>query len=141
VAAVDKFGRGDDVIYGEAGNDWIHGGRHDDRIDGGIGDDILNGGAGTDVLTGGEGSDIFEFRSEYGNDVITDFSAEDYLAITPGIDGLTDTSAAGLATRMTAFNGDTFLDLGEDTSILFVGVDPTTLEGILETNLLYLEVA
>ena len=138
MAAVDDLGRGDDVIYGEAGNDWIHGGRHDDLIDGGIGDDRLNGGAGTDILTGGAGSDVFEFRGQHGNDVITDFSAEDELHLMRSMNGLQDITADSLSSRMFDISAGTWLDLGEDNSITFLGIDSQTLSGLLETNLHYL---
>ena len=48
---------GDDVLVGTRSNDW------------------LEGGSGNDVLTGGGGGDTFVFRSNGGNDVVTDFNA------------------------------------------------------------------
>ncbi len=67
----------DIVIEGSRKNDTIisvHDGN--DSIDGGGGNDAIDGGEGDDTLTGGYGNDTFIFRPSFGNDVITDFSAE-----------------------------------------------------------------
>ncbi len=49
------------------------------------------------------------------------------------MNGLANLDAASLSGRMTAFNDDTYLDLGEDNSILFVGIDPGSLGTVLKT--------
>jgi Ca2+-binding RTX toxin-like protein len=69
---------------GTTGNDTLSGWGSFDNIDGGSGNDTLNGnagvdklvgGAGNDTITGGVGNDVFMFRSGFGQDTITDFSA------------------------------------------------------------------
>lgn len=78
-------GDGKDSLIGGHGNDTLIGGLMDDSLDGGTGQDILNGGAGDDTLTGGYGRDsfVFNFATEAGDDVITDFNArQDSLDIT-----------------------------------------------------------
>lgn len=132
VAAIEQFGRGDDTIFGEAGNDWIHGGRQDDRIDGGSGNDRINGGAGEDLLIGGSGADIFEFRSNYGYDTIQDFSAEDRLQFSIGINGLGITGAGDLTERLIDLGTGAYLDLGADNGIFFLDISAEELQPIFE---------
>ena len=102
---------------------------------GGAGDDRLNGGAGSGLLTGGERRDILGCRGQHGNDVIRDVSAEDELHIMRSMNGLTGLDAAALSERMVERGADTWLDLGEDNSILFLAIDSASLSPILETNL------
>ena len=64
---------GNDRISGDAGNDVLLGGRGDDSLTGGSGSDILSGEQGNDVLTGGAGADRFDFASNHGVNLITDF--------------------------------------------------------------------
>ncbi|MBE9041577.1 hypothetical protein IQ235_12380 [Oscillatoriales cyanobacterium LEGE 11467] len=75
-------GAGNDVIFGNVGTDLLDGGVGDDYLLGGKGNDTLIGGDGNDVLagnlsddllTGGAGGDRFDFLSNDGNDIITDF--------------------------------------------------------------------
>ena len=54
------------------------------RIIGGDGNDTIIGGTGNDTLTGGKGSDVFVYASGDGNDLITDYAAEDIVSITSG---------------------------------------------------------
>jgi len=86
---------GNDLVRAGSGNDTVSGGSGDDKMGGGLGDDLLMGdsgndyllgGQGDDTLTGGEGSDHFYFKignangtpvRGAGDDVITDFSAEE----------------------------------------------------------------
>ncbi|MGF1526370.1 MAG: hypothetical protein ACFCBW_06205, partial [Candidatus Competibacterales bacterium] len=87
-------GGGDDLLVGTAN------GALGDRLDGGGGDDTLIGGQGgadtliggsdgdlllgegqRDVLTGGSGIDTFALNSFASADVITDFAAEDFIAV------------------------------------------------------------
>lgn len=92
-------GDGKDNLTGGHGNDTLSGGAMDDTLDGGTGRDILNGGAGDDSLTGGYGRDsfVFNFATEAGNDIITDFNArqdrlditaQEVLAVTDTADGM-----------------------------------------------------
>ncbi len=50
-------GRGDEVIYGDAGEDGILGGDGNDTINAGAGDDIVFGGGDPDTAIGGDGAD------------------------------------------------------------------------------------
>jgi Ca2+-binding RTX toxin-like protein len=138
VASITHFGRGDDLIFGGAGDDWIHGGRQDDAIYGGSGHDRLNGGAGDDLLSGGSGSDVFEMRSSYGIDTITDFTSEDRLSVTQNINGLATFEPLDLADRVSDLGGSSFLDLGAGNGIVFLELDAETLVGLLETNVGFL---
>ncbi len=79
-------GNGDDIIDGGAGADYLDGGKGNDVLKGGAGADILVGGAGDDVLKGGGGDDTFVFDGTSGNDVITDFTTADTIAIDLGED-------------------------------------------------------
>lgn len=57
----------------------IDGRAGDDSITGGTGNDTLIGGEGNDTLQGGDGQDTFDFDSNSGADVVTDFQV-----MTPG---------------------------------------------------------
>ncbi|MEY8838560.1 calcium-binding protein [Cribrihabitans sp. XS_ASV171] len=57
--------RGADVLWGRDGNDYINGMWDDDRISGNKGDDTLRGGL---------GADTFNFWSDNGADIITDYT-------------------------------------------------------------------
>lgn len=133
VAAVEDFGRGDDVLLGRAGNDTLHGGRGNDMLDGGTGDDVLNGGAGDDFLTGGSGADVFQFRSSHGTDIIADFGLDDRLVLTSSINGQT-IDLASLADRMLDLGDATLLDLGNGNGAIFLNQDPDTLAQLLQTR-------
>ena len=135
MAAIDDFGRGDDLIFGEDGCDWIHGGRGADRLDGGIGDDRLNGGAGDDVLTGGAGPDIFEIRGAYGIDTITDFGAGDRLNIGQGINGLGEITADTLRGRALFLEDGAWIDLGNGNGVRLVGLEATALSDLFDYQL------
>ena len=72
-------------IIGSKQDDTIDGGKSADTIDGGDGNDIIYGGAGNDILFGGAGADTFVFKSGEGNDVISDYNAEeDIVSISSG---------------------------------------------------------
>ncbi|MBR4152623.1 MAG: calcium-binding protein [Selenomonadaceae bacterium] len=71
-------------ITGSTQDDSINGGAGTDIIRGGAGNDTLIGSAGNDTLTGGNGADIFIYADGNGNDVITDYKAEDKIQITKG---------------------------------------------------------
>jgi len=62
----------------------INGNAKANKITGGAGDDSLNGGSGNDTLTGGNGADVFIYANGSGKDVITDYTAEDSIAISNG---------------------------------------------------------
>ncbi|TXN27140.1 calcium-binding protein [Methylobacterium sp. WL19] len=79
-------GAGDDIFIGGAGNDELGGGIGNDVLVGNegvdslfgeAGNDTLDGGAGNDILLGGSGADQFNFGTNSGADIITDFSFAD----------------------------------------------------------------
>lgn len=74
-------GNGEDTLSGGAGNDYLSGGDNEDILLGGTGEDTLWGEAGNDTLTGGAGKDAFIYKANEGNDIITDFSNDDFLLI------------------------------------------------------------
>mgnify|MGYP005703318555 FL=1 len=65
--------RSDDNVFGDDGNDLLYGGKGNDIINGGAGADMIYGNLGDDILIGGLGGDRFNFRSNDGNNIITDF--------------------------------------------------------------------
>lgn len=71
---------GNDLLFGGGDNDLIRGGGGNDTLQGDWGNDTLDGGANNDRLTGGAGADTFVFRTNDGQNTITDF--------TPGVDVL-----------------------------------------------------
>ena len=73
---------GNDTLRGGAGNDSIQGAAGADKLFGDAGNDTLSGGKGNDTLTGGAGVDVFVYATGDGNDVITDYTAQDKLRIT-----------------------------------------------------------
>lgn len=68
---------GDDTINGREGDDVLHGGRGNDVVLGGKGRDWISGDRGDDTLTGGPGADVFNFAPGFGDDVATDFHADE----------------------------------------------------------------
>ena len=70
-----EMGSGNDTIWGGASDNDIHGGAGNDTLLAYAGTDTLNGGLGDDTLTGGADNDSFIFDADFGNDVITDFTA------------------------------------------------------------------
>lgn len=76
-------GFGFDVLYGDDGNDTLNagngfddlfGGNGNDNLNGNGGNDVMNAGNGDDFLRGGIGADEFVFDSDFGHDVVRDFS-------------------------------------------------------------------
>ena len=101
----------------------VRGGLGDDEITGGSGDDLLIGGGDDDLLTGGLGIDTFQFEGNSGDDVITDFSiSDDILDLNSIFDNLNDVLGA-----TSQVGNDTLIDLGNDNSVLLVGVEANTL--------------
>ncbi|WP_196222744.1 S8 family serine peptidase [Pseudooceanicola algae] len=68
-------GAGGDNFFASYGNDTIEGGSGDDTINAGAGFDRIDGGEGNDILRGNFNADLFSFRSNFGQDTITDFDA------------------------------------------------------------------
>jgi Ca2+-binding RTX toxin-like protein len=69
-------------VIGSALADTLTGDANANVLEGGAGNDRLDGGVGNDTLIGGTGNDTFVFRSAFGRDTITDFTAgEDVLEL------------------------------------------------------------
>ena len=137
-------GNGADDLFGGNGNDSLAGGSGNDLLFGGLGDDVLTGGAGSDrlfggegynELTGGAGADVFWFDAPGDLTIVTDFAAEDELALSSlsvaGMGSTIDANDAGVV----RIGGDLHIDLGgpygtlviEDTASLRLGADFTVV--------------
>lgn len=77
---------GNDQLYGETGADLLEGGTGNDRLSGGTGhdwikgdagDDWIDGGPDNDTMNGGAGNDTYLFKSNAGQDSITDLDYND----------------------------------------------------------------
>lgn len=116
-------GTGNDLanrIVGNTGGNVLKGMDGNDVLDGKGGTDVLDGGKGNDTLTGGGGIDRFVFKTGYGKDTITDFTAtgkaNDIIDLT-GMKTITDFSdlkanhmqQRGADVLIDALNGDTLL--------------------------------
>lgn len=65
----------DDNVTGNSASNRIDGGAGNDTIRAGGGADVIIGGSGNDDLTGGTGGDLFLFNgTDFGRDLITDYS-------------------------------------------------------------------
>ncbi|MBA4269786.1 MAG: hypothetical protein C0447_10260 [Methylobacterium sp.] len=109
-------GNGDDILSGEGGADYLDGGIGNDILRGGAGADVLVGGEGDDILSGGNADDTFVFDGTSGNDIITDFTTADTIAIDLGesFSGPIDLSSlefdqVGSSVLITLPNGGTVL--------------------------------
>ncbi len=101
----------------------VSGGLGDDEITGGSGDDLLNGGGDDDLLTGGLGIDTFQFEGNTGHDIVADFSiSDDILDLNSIFDSLPDVLGAS-----SQVGNDTLIDLGNDSSVLLIGIDVNAL--------------
>lgn len=93
-SALDDTLRGNqvrNVLEGGAGADTLFGMAGADTVRGGDGNDFIDGGAAKDVLTGGAGADTFYFASALeAGDTITDFSADDMIALSGAGFGIAD---------------------------------------------------
>lgn len=101
-----------DTLNGTDGYDDLYGGAGNDVLNGGADIDYLFGEAGNDTLTGGADTDVFFFDENAGNDVITDFSADE---------DILDFSLAGISAddlTITQQDGGTLISWGENTVFL-----------------------
>ena len=112
--------RGSDVVLGGDDSDILFGGPGADTVDGGSGNDDVYGSAGDDVLTGGPGSDTFFFYKGHGNDIITDFGADDTLFFDM-FETAADVSAAATVTTIAGEVG-MLIDTRDNSSVFLVGV-------------------
>lgn len=112
-------GDGNDQLSGGNDNDTLYGGAGSDELSGGNGVDTLIGGTGNDILSGGNGGDFFIFNLGDGQDIITDFKANQDL-IDLSSTGLgwsdLDTNSNGKLDAGDSYisisGGDTFIDYG-----------------------------
>lgn len=111
-------GAGTEYVFGDAGNDRIYGGAGDDllsgddghdSINGGVGNDRIDGGEGRDTLTGGSGSDSFEFRTNTGRDVITDFEEGDTIFLNIPVESIY--GYEDILAQTSFVNGNAIIDL------------------------------
>lgn len=128
-------GAGNDMLVGGNGKDTLEGGQGDDTLFGGNGGDMLIGGGGNDLLIGGNGNDTFLFDSNFGHDVIANFSKGDQLWLTHDLNGSGIKTAADLACHVSggvsAAGKYTLITIGQDT-IRLEGVDKDTFLKHLE---------
>jgi Ca2+-binding RTX toxin-like protein len=96
-----------------------------DHLKGDENANVIEGGGGNDTLTGVGGSDTFVFSVNFGQDVITDFTAgSDILEFRNGI--FVDVAAAlGAAT---ASGDDTLITIDADNSLLLKNVSLSNLQ-------------
>ena len=114
-------GAGSDMLNGGSGDDSLSGGAGNDILYGGQGDDQLNGDQGNDHLTGGSGLDTFVFDTNWGTDMVGDFTdGEDML-------DLSSTSLQFTDLTITQNGTDTMITEAGGNSILLIGVIATDL--------------
>jgi Ca2+-binding RTX toxin-like protein len=115
-----------ELIQGLAGNDDLSGGGGNDVIDGGSGRDTINGGTGNDELTGGEGRDSFVLSRRMGNDIVTDFTAdEDVLRFSR-----LKLSQSEVFERLEQRGDNIVINLGSNGSMALINVDAGSLVGL-----------
>jgi len=117
-------GDGADFLFGGSGNDNISGEGGNDRISGSGGNDTVNGGTGNDTMGGGADADSFAFDSGFGQDIVTDFSAGDKIALHLGAAFDTFEEVHNV---MSLSGGNTILAFDANNSITLLGVKPADL--------------
>jgi len=113
-----------DAFFAHGGNDFIDGGDGDDRMYGGGGFDTITGGAGNDTLEGNFNADTFIFADGFGNDIITDYNANNNFERIDlsGVSAITDFT--DLATNhMVQSGSDVVISDGNGNSITLQGVN------------------
>jgi Ca2+-binding RTX toxin-like protein len=119
-----------DTLIGASGNVSITGGSGNDFLVGGVNTGSL-GGAGSVVggatLAGGAGTNTFIFTNGLvnGGDIITDFSANDFLSLS----GYGAGAAGAALANATSTGGTTTLQLSDGTSISFLNTTTSQLTG------------
>jgi len=115
-----------DHLTGDANANKIYGYGGNDTIFGGAGDDTLLGGDGDDTMEGGADSDTFYFRSDFGNDIITDFVAgagtDDVLQFSETFESVAEVLAAA-----SDVGSDTVIYVDDSTSITLKNVSVADL--------------
>ena len=109
------------IIAALSGDDTFYLSAYDDIVDGYAGDDVIDGGTGNDYLTGGLGADEFIFNPNDGQDIITDFNAnEDTLTYI----GFTNAQLNNIVTSVTN-SGHQLLTFFDGSTITLQTSDPT----------------
>jgi Ca2+-binding RTX toxin-like protein len=122
------YGSGfDDAITGNNAVNRLTGGAGNDSLDGAGGNDYILGEAGNDFMTGGAGQDVFVFKPNFGNDVISDFTAGAGRTDRLWLDGLGLADFADVLAHATDTASGALLDFGAQGSI--------TLQGVLVASL------
>jgi Ca2+-binding RTX toxin-like protein len=110
-----------DASLAKTGN-WLQGGTGQNLLIGGAGADGLAAGSGIGTLVGGGGANVFYFFKAQGGpaaqDVISDFSAIDHVALVNYSPGEPAAAIAGATTS----GGSTTITLSDNTKITFTGV-------------------
>ena len=116
------------TIIGDDSANSLLGGKGKDSLTGGAGDDSLWGGKGNDTLTGGDGNDTFIYQAGQGNDLITDYAADELLTI------LDKRGNEGTFTKAT-FKDDTLtLAVKGGGKVLVSGIESSTTVNINGTS-------
>ena len=98
------------TLTGNELNNSMRGNAGDDTLSAWAGNDTLSGGLGADVLIGGAGFDRFVFDSNFGSDLIDDFTrGQDRIQLRSGLEVFSFGGPAGLDT-----NGDAVLNDSDD---------------------------
>jgi len=144
-----NLGTGNDTIITGNGNNLVAGGDGNDIIIAGAGDDILAGDGGDDIITGGAGADVFQYKANFGNDIITDlnFGEGDYINVYAGtfgnakniqiksqadIDALV---ASNTITQVVNADGSVTLGFGASGTIKLVGFAPAAKQNVTGNSL------
>ncbi|MBR2180148.1 MAG: hypothetical protein IJ862_07135 [Selenomonadaceae bacterium] len=139
-------GTGNDKLFGNYTSDSLDGGDGNDSLKGAGGNDTLIGGKGNDTLTGNDGDDVFVYANGDGNDVITDYNANDdklritgsYSTVTSGNDVIVNVGSGSITlknangkklniTKVSNYDERWFL---EDDDY----IDSTQLDSIMQTT-------
>jgi Ca2+-binding RTX toxin-like protein len=105
-------------------NAAIRGSSGNDTIGGTAWNDTIAGGAGNDTMSGGAGSDTFLFRTNLGQDTVTDFTAgTDALEFR---DGIFADAAAALAAASSS-GSDTLITIDANNTVLLKNVSLASL--------------
>lgn len=125
--SIDTLGgsRHDDVLRGDDSGNQLIGRDGDDVLSGAGGKDFLRGEAGNDVLIGGLGPDSFIFKKSFGNDIVTDFSADEGDVL--WFQKQAFSTAAEILAEAEQDGSNTVLDLGTNGTVTLQDVDLTSL--------------
>jgi Ca2+-binding RTX toxin-like protein len=106
---------------------WIRGKETNDTLSGTVGDDTIDAGAGNDTISGLAGNDTFVFRSNFGNDTITDFTAGAGSVDVIAFDGNIFVDFASVLASAAQVGADTVIAFDSDHSVKLKNVQMTSL--------------